>query len=186
MFKWALRTVLLYGAVGLTLAAGYRHGDRFIALAERALESDDAFGAARPARGLGDAGDDDAAGVGWNEVVVDADWSGHFLLDAAVNGTPVRFLVDTGASAVVLSPDDARRVGLDPRRLDFSQRFHTANGVVRAAPVTLREVRLGQFPVYDVPASVNEAPLGVSLLGMTFLKRLRGYEVRNDRLVLRW
>jgi aspartyl protease family protein len=57
---------------------------------------------------------------------------------------------------------------------------------VRGAPVVLREIRVGQFSLLDVPASVNEAPLRVSLLGMTFLERLNGYEVSGRRLILRW
>jgi aspartyl protease family protein len=178
MLKWALRTVALYAVIGLSLAAGYGHGDRLLGFVDGTADGDASRLAAARERA--------ANGGGWNEVVVEADPGGHFVLEAAVNGTPVRFLVDTGASAVVLAPDDARRVGFQPQSLDFSQRFNTANGVVRAAPVSLREVRLGQLAVYDLPASVNEAPLGVSLLGMTFLKRLRGYEVEDDRLVLRW
>jgi aspartyl protease family protein len=120
------------------------------------------------------------------EHVVEAGPGGHFVIEVAVNGTPVTFLVDTGASDVVLTIDDARRLGLRPRTLHYSQRFQTANGEVRGAPVTLREVRLGQLRLFDLPASVNQGALGVSLLGMSFLERLRGYEVADGRLILRW
>jgi aspartyl protease family protein len=111
---------------------------------------------------------------------------GHFVLEAMVNGAPIRFLVDTGASNVVLDPEDAERAGLRASRLRFTQTFHTANGNVRGAPVTLRELRIGQFSLYDLDASVNEVSLGISLLGMAFLSRLDSYEVRGDRLILRW
>jgi clan AA aspartic protease (TIGR02281 family) len=120
------------------------------------------------------------------EYAVEADPSGHYLIEAAVNGAPVTFLVDTGASDIVLTLDDARRAGLRPGTLAFTQRFATANGEVRGAPVVLREVRIGQLRRFDVAASVNEAPLGVSLLGMSFLEQLSGYEVERGRLILRW
>jgi clan AA aspartic protease (TIGR02281 family) len=120
------------------------------------------------------------------EYVVRAGSSGHFLIEAWVNGEPITFLVDTGASDIVLTLDDARRIGLEPRTLAFTQRFATANGEVRGAPVVLREIRVGQLRVFDMPASVNEAALEVSLLGMSFLEQLSGYEVRGTRLILRW
>jgi clan AA aspartic protease (TIGR02281 family) len=120
------------------------------------------------------------------EYVIEAGVGGHFLIDAVVNGAPVDFLVDTGASNIVLTLADAERLGLQPETLRFSQRFATANGEVRGAPVVLREIRVGQFSLFDVPASVNEAPLRVSLLGMSFLERLNGYEVNGRRLILRW
>lgn len=125
-------------------------------------------------------------GGGWNRITVPADPRGHFLLTAEVNGTPVTFLVDSGASTVVLSPEDARRIGMPPARLRFTERFNTANGTVRAAPVELREIRIGQLAQRSVPASVNEAPMGVSLLGMTFLNRLESWSVEGGRLALYW
>jgi aspartyl protease family protein len=118
--------------------------------------------------------------------VIDAGAGGHFLVEAVVNGAPVTFLVDTGASDVVLTMVDAKRLGFRPENLRFTQRFASANGEVRGAPVVLREIRIGQFSVFDMPASVNEAPLRISLLGMSFLKRLHGYGVEDGRLILRW
>ena len=121
-----------------------------------------------------------------NEVAIRKDGNGHFLLKAYVNGKEIRFLVDTGASEVILSERDAARAGLNLRNLNYSRRYRTANGLVSAAPVTLRDIRIGQLRVRDVDASVNSAPMGVSLLGMSFLERLTGYSVRSDRLVLYW
>ena len=65
-------------------------------------------------------------------------------------------------------------------------RAHTANGTVQMAPVTVREMRLGQFRTTNVRGAVNDADMGISLLGMTFLSRLRRYEVRDDELILYW
>ena len=121
-----------------------------------------------------------------NELVYRADGRGHFYLDAEVNGTPVHFLVDTGATLVSLSPQDARAVGLAPEQLNFSAVTSTANGTARAAPLKLRSLRLGQFEVEDVPAVVMEQPMGVSLLGLSFLNRLEGYSIRDGRLTLDW
>ncbi len=123
---------------------------------------------------------------GWNRITIPADPRGHFLVEAEVNGTPVTFLVDSGASSVVLSPEDARRIGLTPDRLRFTERYRTANGTVRAAPVELREIRIGQLAQRFVPASINEAPIGVSLLGMSFLGRLESWSVEGGRLALYW
>ena len=120
------------------------------------------------------------------EYVVQPGAGGHYVIEAVVNGAPVTFLVDTGASDIVLTMADAERLGLQPSTLRFTQRFATANGETRAAPVVLREMRIGQFSLFDVPASVNEAPLQVSLLGMSFLRQLNGYGVENGRLILRW
>jgi clan AA aspartic protease (TIGR02281 family) len=133
--------------------------------------------------GLEDEGDVDAGDL---EYVIEPGAGGHYVVEAVVNGAPITFLVDTGASSIVLTMDDAARLGFRPETLRFTQRFVTANGEVRGAPVTLRELRIGQFSLYDVPASVNEAPLSVSLLGMSFLRRLDGYAVEDGRLVLRW
>jgi aspartyl protease family protein len=110
---------------------------------------------------------------------------GHFHVEAAVDGVPVRFMVDTGASNVVLSPADARRLGFDLAKLSFHQVFHTANGMVRGAPVTFAEVRIGPIALRDVRASVNGADMSRSLLGMSFLNRLGGYTVENGTLTLR-
>jgi aspartyl protease family protein len=109
-----------------------------------------------------------------NTIVYTANERGHVVLDAAVNGAPVLMLVDTGASLVTLTPADARSAGIN-----------TANGTARMAPVTLREIRIGQLSLYDVPAAVLEH-LNVSLLGMSFLSRLQGYEMRDGKLTITW
>jgi aspartyl protease family protein len=110
---------------------------------------------------------------------------GHFHVEALINGTRLRLLVDTGASQVVLSPADARRLGFTPADLDFHHLSETANGPVTGAPVTLHEVAVGDVRLADVAASVNGAEMSESLLGMSFLSRLSGFEVRGDNLTLR-
>ncbi len=123
---------------------------------------------------------------GARELQVRRDSSGHYRLEAEVDGVAIRFLVDTGASDVVLSPADARRLDIDLDTLRFSQIYATANGTVRGAPLRLGAIVIGPLRVTDFPASVNEAEMGSSLLGMAFLERLRSFEFRDQTLFLRW
>ncbi|MFT6580205.1 MAG: aspartyl protease family protein [Alphaproteobacteria bacterium] len=123
--------------------------------------------------------------IGDGEVQFRAGPNGHFQLEARVNGVPIMFLLDTGASDIVLDPQDAVRLGFKLDRLTFSRQYQTANGVVRSAPVNLDAVQIGAITIRNVDASVNGAPLGASLLGMSFLERLSGYSVENGTLVLR-
>jgi aspartyl protease family protein len=117
-----------------------------------------------------------------------ADRSGQFTVDAMVNGTKMRFLVDTGAYLVVLTPEDARAAGLSPGTLRYTEKLGTAHGTARAARATLREVRLDQLAVDEVPAVVvmEEGSLPISLLGISFLKRLNGYSIRDGVLTIEW
>ncbi|MGH6898324.1 MAG: TIGR02281 family clan AA aspartic protease [Geminicoccaceae bacterium] len=120
------------------------------------------------------------------EVVLRASADGHFYANATVDGVAIRFLVDTGASTIVLSAEDARRVGFDPEALDYFLPVTTARGPALAARVSLDEVRLGGIAVQRVAAAVMPpGTLDRSLLGMAFLERLAGFEIAGDRLVLR-
>jgi aspartyl protease family protein len=110
---------------------------------------------------------------------------GHFHAEALVNGVPVRFLVDTGASDLVLSTADAARVGIDPAELAFVGRARTANGTVATAPVRLGRVEFGGFTDTGVPASVGGGALDVSLLGMSYLDRFAAIEIAGNRMTLR-
>lgn len=108
---------------------------------------------------------------------------GHYYVTALVNGEKLRFVVDTGASDIVLTADDARRLGFDPDTLAFAGRAQTANGMVRTAPVTLDEVTLAGFRDTRVPAVVNAGDLDTSLLGMRYLSRYR-ITLAGDRMTL--
>ncbi|PSC03539.1 TIGR02281 family clan AA aspartic protease [Alsobacter soli] len=117
-------------------------------------------------------------------VVLLADPRGHYQAEPQINGAKIRTLVDTGASVVALSAEDARRAGIFPAGADYRIPVGTANGTVKAAPVTLREVRLDAIVLRDVEAMVlPEGRLQGTLLGMSFLRRL-GMEVAQGRLVL--
>jgi aspartyl protease family protein len=109
---------------------------------------------------------------------------GHYYLTLAINGTEVPFMVDTGASGMVLSLADARRLGIDPDSLLFLGEAQTANGVVRTATVTLPVVELGPFRTEDFRAFVNGGEMDGSLLGMDYLRQFR-MEFADGRLILR-
>lgn len=119
------------------------------------------------------------------EVRVKSDARGHFVFEAYVNDRPATFMADTGATLVVLTYEDAARLGLSPQSLDFSARVETANGVSHVAPVTLDRVRVDDITVRDVEALVAErGALATNLLGMSFLGRLRSFAKQGSELVL--
>jgi len=109
---------------------------------------------------------------------------GHYYLTARVEGTPVRFVVDTGATQIVLSRSDAERAGIDTGRLVYTGRARTANGTVRTAPVRLDRVAIGPIEDRGVRAVVNEGEMDGSLLGMDYLRRFSSVEIAGDTLVL--
>jgi aspartyl protease family protein len=120
------------------------------------------------------------------ELVLTQSSDGHFYVIGEMNGTPVKFLVDTGASDVVLSPDDASRLGIDVASLDFSRQYQTANGVGFGASYRVARMMLGQVELTDVPVSINQAPMSESLLGMSVLRNTASVEIRDRKLFLRW
>jgi len=109
---------------------------------------------------------------------------GHFHLTLRLNGEPVEFLVDTGATDMVLSLADARRIGLDPDALAFIGTAHTANGTVSTAFTTIDQVSLGPVTFDRVRAAVNGGEMRGSLLGLSFLNRFNRLEIADDRLRL--
>jgi aspartyl protease family protein len=109
---------------------------------------------------------------------------GHYYLTAEVNGEPVRFVVDTGATQIVLTKDDARRAGLNVDDLVYLGRANTANGEVRTAPVRLDRLTIGPIKDKDVRAVVNDGIMQGSLLGMEYLQRFSSVEIRGSKLIL--
>jgi aspartyl protease family protein len=181
MLRWAVRYLVIAVVAAASFAMLQGRDWTPLELAVRDVVGDGASQRAGGPRATHDDGD-----AGDLEQFIDAGPHGHFLIEAVVNGVPIDFMVDTGASHVVLSLQDARRLGFTPTNLHFTQKFQSANGTVRAAPVELRELRIGQLRLFDLEASVNGGPLPISLLGMSFLQRLSSYEVARDRLILRW
>jgi aspartyl protease family protein len=117
------------------------------------------------------------------QIVKGAD--GHFWAEAKVDGRAVRFLIDTGATAVALSQTDAKRLGIDTKGLDYSYKVMTASGQTRAAKVQLASVSVAGAKVRDVEALVIENGLETSLLGMSYLGRLSSFQATPRALILR-
>lgn len=111
--------------------------------------------------------------------------NGQFFAQGRVNSGSVRFLIDTGASTVALTLEDARRAGVDINRLVYNRAVDTANGRTMASEVILKEVRIGGVRVTNVRALVLAEGLHVSLLGMTYLGELQKVEVMPNQMVLR-
>jgi aspartyl protease family protein len=162
--------VAIWAALILLLALGYGFRDELGQLRDRLA------GALLPNQGR-------TAADG--SVVFNRSSDGHFHVAAIVEGTRIDFLIDTGASGVLLSPADARRLGFDLASLDYSVWISTANGEGRAARTVLGSIKIGPIRRSDMPALVNEAAMDGSLLGMRFLDSLGGFAVEGDRLVLR-
>ncbi|HWX84668.1 MAG TPA: TIGR02281 family clan AA aspartic protease [Xanthobacteraceae bacterium] len=118
-------------------------------------------------------------------VVVSRNSRGHFQLDARVDGRRLPFMVDTGASVIALTADDAATLGIHPSASAFTALVKTANGVVRAAPVELDRVEIEDITVRNVAAMVlPDGALSENLLGMSFLSRLHRWEFADGKLVL--
>ncbi len=168
-FKGALGAAFVWLAIGAVLVLAYSY--RFEA--KRVWQ-----------RVSGEIVPDSPTATGTSGFQVRRAADGHFYVMARINGTAIRFLVDTGATTTVLSPKDAIRAGIDLSRLSFSQLFRTANGIVRGAPVMLGRLTIGPVTLQDVRASVNEVPLTNSLLGISTLARFKSWKVEDGRLTL--
>jgi aspartyl protease family protein len=125
-----------------------------------------------------------AYSIGEGAIAVPRAADGHYYVRAEVEGQPVRFLVDTGATQIVLARDDAARIGVDADDLLYSGRAGTANGEVRTAPVWLETLEVGPMLDRDVRAHVTDGDLPISLLGMEYLRRYGRIEIAGDRLIL--
>ncbi|MBT3370715.1 MAG: TIGR02281 family clan AA aspartic protease [Rhodospirillaceae bacterium] len=110
---------------------------------------------------------------------------GHFYAMAQAHGARIRFMIDTGASDIVLTPSDAKRLGIDLAALRYTKIYHTANGRGRGAPYVLDTLSIGPIQFNNVAVSVNEVEMSASLLGMSFLGRLGSFEIHGRKLILR-
>ena len=168
----ALRAIVIWALAFLVLIGAYAYRDEFGAVRDRIMAE------LWPGYAV-------TSGTAGEVMAVRAD-DRHFHVDAMVNGRPVSFLVDTGASVIAIDRDVARGIGIDPDRLRYSSRIRTANGIAQAADVTLDSVRIGGIERRNVRAVVTEGSgIGTSLLGMSFLGSLGSFEFRGDRLIMR-
>lgn len=111
--------------------------------------------------------------------------SGHFETRALVNGQTIQFMVDTGASSIVLSYEDAQKIGINVRDLRFNIDVNTANGETTSAASSVQSIKIGAIERDHIPVLISQPrAMRGSLLGMNFLDRLSGYSVRGDRMIL--
>ncbi|MBS0409311.1 MAG: TIGR02281 family clan AA aspartic protease, partial [Proteobacteria bacterium] len=121
-----------------------------------------------------------------HEMVILPDASGQYAIRGGVNGVAVRFVIDTGSSDIVLDPQDAANLGVDVDKLTYHRLFSTANGAGGGADYTIKTLQVGGASFSDVPATINKAPIGASLLGMSFLRRMASVEIKDNKMTLRW
>jgi aspartyl protease family protein len=175
--KHVLHEALLWGAVAVTGFALFYFFDDIKAALGPGTDS------ARPIASRQESGTESQGFA--REVRLKADPRGHFIFEAAINDRPASFMADTGATLVVLTYEDAARLGLSPHRLDFTGLAQTANRTARVAPVTLDRVRVEDITVRDVPAVVAEkGALDTNLLGMSFLGRLKSFQMQGSEHIL--
>jgi aspartyl protease family protein len=166
-FSRALQAVVMWLAIALLLALGYTYRFELRDVANRVLS-------------------EIVPGMGGRTVEIARGRSGDFSVRTRVNGAPIPMVLDTGASAVVLTQEAAKAAGLPLEVLSYTVNVDTAGGRTRAAPVTLDRIAVGGIVEVSVPALI--APPGqlrTNLLGMSFLNRLQGWEVREDKLMMR-
>jgi aspartyl protease family protein len=169
-FTQAIFAALLWVVIGLLLVIGYTYRFELKDVADRVLAE------LIPGHVISHG----------RSVEVARTSAGDFAISAQINGARIAMVLDTGASSVVLTPDDAKAAGLPLQVLDYTVSIDTANGRTHAAPVTLDRVAIGGLEERSVEALVVQpGQLKTSLLGMSFLNRLQSWQVSGDRLLLR-
>ncbi|MCI5167606.1 MAG: TIGR02281 family clan AA aspartic protease [Candidatus Electrothrix sp. GM3_4] len=166
-----IKQLAIWAAIGLVFMVGFSYRYELVEVKDRLLSE------VMPSKGLQNTP---------NSVTFPVSSDGHFYIRAQVNGVPVVFLADTGASSIVLSLSDAKRLGINPAELAFDRIYETANGTVRGSSVRVNNFKVQGIQLHDIRVSINEAEMSSSLLGMTFFKRLKRYEVKEDKLTLHW
>ncbi|MGB6534849.1 MAG: TIGR02281 family clan AA aspartic protease [Xanthobacteraceae bacterium] len=166
----------------ITLAAVALVAGMIVPRYARQLDAGDAQQARRAPAATGAALDlaSDSASV-----VVPRDGLGHFLVEASVNGQPLKFMIDTGATVIALRAEDAVQLGVQPAYSEYTVVLRTANGLVRAGPATLDTIEIGGIVLHNVEAVVMPArALSENLLGMSFLSRLHHFDYSDGKMVL--
>ena len=173
----AARDLLVWVALALALVLGYSFREDFHAIGQRIT------GELMPP---GESVSVAASMPGERAVRIRKRADGHFIARGDVDGANVVMMVDTGASTVVLKPTDARAAGINVNSLSYTVPVRTANGTAYAAAVRIKKMTVGGITVEGIEALVAKpGALNESLLGMSFLRRLRSYEFSGDFLTLR-
>lgn len=111
--------------------------------------------------------------------------NGHFAITALLNdNNKVKFLLDTGASTVSLTRKDAEAIGIDVESLNYNVPLNTANGISLGASITIAKIQVGSIIITDVPGTVSQSGLDTSLLGMSFLREIKQFSIKGNKLTL--
>ena len=169
-FSQALTQAMIWVVIGLALVLGYTYRFELYDVGDRLLVE------LMPGRAVSHGRTVELARAG----------TGDFRIGTEVNGVPIAMVLDTGASSVVLTHDAAKKAGLPTEFIKYAVNVDTANGHTVAAPVMLDRLAIGSIVERQVPALIAQpGQLKTSLLGMSFLNRLQGWEVRGGRLLMR-
>jgi len=173
----ALRQAIIWIAIFFVVIAAFSFRDEFSAFSDRVL------GELRPGQPVTVTTNQSSSAA--STIAIRKSPDGHFRANAKVNNTHVRFLVDTGASIIALTLNDAKRVGIDVNGLSYIAKMNTASGITYGAPIVLEKVSVGQITLRNVQAVVLKDGLDNSLLGMSFLGRLQKFEASRNQLILK-
>lgn len=185
--RTALGEVASWVILAVISVVGVTHLDELTAIAHRVIGTDLAkLATARTQPGLGaDNKPTEATRSSGYTVELPVGTDGHFHAEAEINGRSVSVLVDTGASLVALTAEDAEAAGIYVSEKDFTHQMQTANGLARVAPVTLERIAIGDIIIRNVRGIVSEAgAMSVSLLGMAFLSQIERVDMRAGKLIL--
>lgn len=121
------------------------------------------------------------------QITIARSGNGHFYIDAiGINNQKIHFLIDTGASDVAITKEDAIKLGFDPSKLKYTRRYNTANGIAYAAPVIVKQMTIGKKTFYNFEAHVTSGDLDVSLLGMSLINNFSNFKITKDMLILEY
>ena len=119
------------------------------------------------------------------EIILSADERGHFSVIGKVNGKRIHFLIDTGATGIVLSSRHARKIGINTDKLNYDMPMQTANGIANSARYKIQSLTIGHIALNNITVYVNQANMTESLLGMTFLNKLESFRVEGRNMILK-
>jgi len=183
----AVKSLLAWALIALVCVIGYSYRAELKAVWYRVVGELDTS-RATPVGPRGDTrrdDDRDREGEG-RALAIRISSDGHYHVTAAINGSDMRLLVDTGATVTVLSVRHAERAGIFPNPGDYTVNVRTASGMSKAAPIRIREMRIGEARLENVQALVMKTPGDLSVLGIGTLQRFKSYEVKDGVLTLRW
>lgn len=169
-FKLAVSHISIWSIIFLITFVVFSYRDNFLSIRDNVM---------------GELFPSDARTGADGEIIIHKSMNGHFYIDLEINNVDIKFMIDTGASRVVLSKRDAFRIGIDDSVLNFKNRVYTANGNIMVAPITISKIFIDGKEFRNISASVNGGDMKISLLGMSFLNKLNSFTIEKNRLIMK-